>query len=963
MVWVNSVIAVAMFEWITDSPCVLCFSGAEPTQHDRRELDSRAASRVTYLTQHPHDTGQRKATHPLALSRREFATVGVPQLAIGGGESSIHRGKDRTVRAAYLSRGETTKRIAKLMRRIKSPGLTFLLSLFILINAELRAFGGITFVAGQGLVLTGADGLVLTGADGLVLTGADGLVLTGADGLVLTGADGLVLTGADAVTYTGTDGLVLTGADSSGLRSLDPELAVLLNRLPDSSAINVFVVFHQMPTDADLDALRAAGVVGGTRFHNLPMVLINARKDQVAAISALPSVRSLYSNKTFEFFTHDSREITGQSAVAADATLTARNQGLPVSGRGVTVAVLDTGIDATHPDLASGAQVVGNVRTLDFQGSAPDFTYPAVVEGLVDSDLTMGHGTFVAGVIAGNGTASGGYYGGLAPGARMLGISAGDASLFYVLSGIDYILSQRVDKNIRVVNCSFGISGVFDVHDPVNIATMIMHDAGISVVFSAGNRGDQPNSLNPYSVAEWVIGVGSGTKDRKLSSFSSRGAAGYGAYYPTLIAPGENIVSTRSAGVNVVGTAGLAGALSSQENDVANIAPANLPRYTMSSGTSFAAPHVAATIALMLEAAPQLTPDQIKRILQSAATPMLGYSRYEVGAGYLNTYAAVRKAATNARFGNFRSGLNAQGVSYSRSWLAGFSGEVAAGATYTTTFQMPQDSVFSTVQVAWVNAGAVGANLSVTLAGAAQTLNSKPAALLAGQSVQKTGVTLNDPGAGSWTITVRNTGSTTGAPQRFVGAIETLCARYSNVSDITQFSAADQQTIKRAMRTGLVVSRSGGFGPNVGVTRLDVARAVMLGAGAFVPQYLPAQPTFADVPADDNSVFVESVVNSPSGNLIGATGLYFNPQGACDRLTVAIAVVKALGLESQAQAWAGPNPGLSDWAIIPDSARGYIAVALGRNLIRPRANGFRPFDSMTRAELAWTATALQQATR
>lgn len=850
------------------------------------------------------------------------------------------------------------------MRRITSPGLTVLLSLLLLINAEIRAFAGITFVAGQGLVLTGADGLVLTGADGLVLTGADGLVLTGADGLVLTGADGLVLTGADAITYAGGDGLVLTGADSTGLRSLDPELAVLLNLLPDSSVINVFVVFHHLPTDADLDDLRAAGVVGGTRFHNLPMVMINATKSQVEAISALPSVRSLYSNKNFEFFTHDTRGITGQARVTGDAPLTARNNGLPLSGRGVTVAVLDTGIDATHPDLASGAQVIGNVRTLDFQGSAPGFIYPSVAEGMLSSDLTMGHGTFVAGVLAGGGGASGGYYGGMASGARLLGVSAGDASLFYALSGIDYILSHHVEQNVRVVNCSFGISGLFDVNDPVNIATRIMHDSGISVVFSAGNRGDQPNSLNPYSVGEWVIGVGSGTKDRKLSGFSSRGAAGYGSFYPTLIAPGENVVSTRATGVNVVGTAGLAGALSSPENDVANIEPANLPRYTMSSGTSFAAPHVAGTIALMLEAAPQLTPDQIKRILQSTATPMLGYSRYEVGAGYLNTYAAVRKAATNARFGNFRAGFNNQGVSYSRSSLTGFSGEVAPGASYTTTLQMPEDSVFSTLQVAWINADAAGANLSVTVASGSQTLTSKPASLLAGQGVQKTGVTINDPAAGSWTITVRNTGSPTSAPQRFVGAIETIRARYSNVSDIAQLSVADQQAIKRALRTGLVTARSGGFGGNATVTRLDVARALMLGAGALVPQYLSASPSFADVPDDDNAIFVESVVNSPSGNLMAATGLNFNPQGACDRLTVATAVVKALGLEQLAQAWTGTNPGVADWDLVPDSARGYVAVALNRNLIRTKGTGsFGPFDSMTRVELAWTASALQQAAR
>ena len=640
------------------------------------------------------------------------------------------------------------------MKRFTSPVLSILLSIFLLINLEIRAFAGITFIPGQGLVLTGADGLVLTGADGLVLTGADGLVLTGADGLVLTGADGLVLTGADAITFTGLDEFVLPVVNGLGLRSVDTELVALLNQLPDTSAINVFVVFHHMPTEADLDNLHAAGIIGGTRFRNLPMAIVNATKHQIATISALPSVRSLYANKTLEFLTHDTRVITGQSRISSDATLTARNNGLPVTGKGVTVAVLDTGIDSTHPDLPFGSRVVENVRTMDFQGTAPGFLYPLVVEGMVDSDLIMGHGTFVAGVVAGSGFASSGYYGGMAPGARLLGVGAGDASLFYVLSGIDYILSHRIDQNIRVVNCSFGISGLFDVNDPVNIATRMMHDAGISVVFSAGNRGDQPNSLNPYSVGDWVIGVGSGTKDRKLSGFSSRGAAGYGAFYPTLIAPGENIVSTRAAGVNLVGTAGLAGALISQQNDLSNIAFGNLLRYTMSSGTSFAAPHVAGTIALMLEAAPQLTPDEIKGILQSTASPMLGYSRYEVGAGYLNTYAAVRKAATGGRFGNFRDDIRNQGVSYSRSSLIGFSGEVAPGASYTTTFQVPADALFSTLQVLWVKPNALAGNLSVTVTNGSQTVISKPPSLLAGEGVQKSGVTLNEPRAGSWTITV-----------------------------------------------------------------------------------------------------------------------------------------------------------------------------------------------------------------
>src|SRR5918911_3902748 len=167
-----------------------------------------------------------------------------------------------------------------MMKKATSPKSAVIFLILLILHSTIPAYAGISFIPGQGVVLTGADGVVLTGADGVVLTGADGVVLTG----------------ADAFTYTGTDGVVLTGADSTGIKSVDPELALALNILPDSSAINVFVIFYRMPTDDDLNALRAVGVVGGTRFRNLPMVIVNATRSQIAAISTLPSVRSIYSN-------------------------------------------------------------------------------------------------------------------------------------------------------------------------------------------------------------------------------------------------------------------------------------------------------------------------------------------------------------------------------------------------------------------------------------------------------------------------------------------------------------------------------------------------------------------------------------------------------------------------------------------------------------------------------------------
>ena len=868
------------------------------------------------------------------------------------------------------------------MNIVTSPKVRILLALLLILQITATAFSGISFVPGQGVVLTGADGVVLTGADGVVLTGADGVVLTGADGVVLTGADGVVLTGADGVVLTGADGVVLTGADvntftrpygvvltgadSVGIRSLDPELAMIMNRLPDTSAINVFVVYHRMPTSTDLNALRAVGILGGTKFRNLPMMMVNATRRQIAAISTQPSVRTIYSNKTLEFLTHDTRVVTGQNQMLADTALTQRNGGIPLSGQGVTVAVLDTGIDATHPDLPYGTKVVQNTRVFDLM-SLPllGFMYPTVTEGLPNSDLLMGHGTFVAGVIAGNGAASGSYYGGMAPGAKLLGVSCGDASLFYVLSGIDYILSNRAAQNIRVVNCSFGVSGLFDANDPVNIASKIMHDAGIAVVFSAGNRGNQPNSLNPYSVSDWVIGVGSATKAGSLSSFSSRGQGSYGVFHPTLVAPGEAIVSARAAGINVVGTAGLAGLDAAGLNDLQVISPAHVLRYTVSSGTSFAAPHVAGTIALMLQANPQLTPDQIKLILQETATPMLGYTRYEVGAGHLNTYAAVRKAAFNTSFGRFRYLLNSSIVNLTQEALSQFSGSVAPGSSYSTHIEIPQDTVFATVQVGWVRRGGAANSLNVNLQRHGEFYQSNPeTVLLAGNHMRRTGVIVNEPAVGDWTITVTNTSnSLTGGTQNFICSIEIIRANYDAVPNINQLPESQRLALKRALRSGLITCGSGEFATSQ-ATRIEIARALALGGGARVPLYLPYSPTFADLPTDGSAVFVESLARSQGGDVLGATGGNFSPQSTADRLAVAVAAVKMLGLQQEAQSATLAVGEVTDGDSIPENMRGFVAVALRRYLMSLDETGsFRPFDPIRRGELAQTSVALQQATR
>ena len=121
-----------------------------------------------------------------------------------------------------------------------------------------------------------------------------------------------------------------------------------------------------------------------------------------------------------------------------------------------------------------------------------------------------------------------------------MGLSAGDASLIFILSGLDYLLTNGPAFNVRVVNCSFSANTVFDVNDPVNIATKMLTDNGVNVVFSAGNTGPGTGSLNPYSVAPWVISTGATDDQGRLASFSSRGEFGSPLFRPTLVAPGVN---------------------------------------------------------------------------------------------------------------------------------------------------------------------------------------------------------------------------------------------------------------------------------------------------------------------------------------------------------------------------------------------------------------------------------------
>lgn len=853
---------------------------------------------------------------------------------------------------------------------------------------DIRFPTGITATGADGITATGADGITATGADGRDIAQADGITATGADGITITGADGITATGADGQVFTiSTEGLHLTGADlvvvagaggisirgaqsftntglnalisnllaptdQSGIRSVDPELAVKLNQLTDDSNVNAVLVYHQLPTEADIADLQNAGIVGGTRFRALPFIVVTATRSQIVKVSQLSAIRSIYGNRTLSLNSEpEVRALTGVDRVWQDLELIGHNANLPLTGRNITVAVLDTGIDSTHGDLQG--RITRNIKLADTQSFGVGFNYPVNSESLANTDQVHGHGTFVAGVIAGNGSLSSGRYSGVAPNAQLVGLSAGDLTLLYVLGGFDYLLSNA-QLGVKVVNCSFSANTAFDVNDPVNVATKLLADSGINVVFSAGNTGPGAHTLNPYAVAPWVVSVGATDIKGRLANFSSRGGFASRLFRPTLVAPGVSVVSLRGSGiVNVTSTLGLAG------SDTQRLSTNELTHYTTASGTSFSAPQVAGTIALMLEANPSLSPAEIRDILQRTATPLAPYYQHEAGAGMLNAHAAVIQAAfTKRRLGAWRNTID-QGQVELINAPTHFSGTADPGANSDISVQIPENTAVASIQVAW---GPMLSTNDLDLQVFDQTgiLSAESANVnLPGLTGKRERVILNKPAAGTWRVRVRHKVSLLASSQQFVGVLEIGEARYRRLNDVGGLNPTLREDVYQSVRSFSMLPVGVRFRPEFGVKRADLAAAMVL--GARVPQYLPVKPSYQDARDLTTMLFVESVQAAPQGSLFVDVqpGGSFRPNDGVTRLAATVALVRAAGLRKEAEANAGALLPYLDADEIPSELRGYVKVAVQHGLMQANTM-FHPQTVLLRAELATALAALQR---
>lgn len=775
--------------------------------------------------------------------------------------------------------------------------------------------------------------------------------------------------------------------------TLSPLLRNKLNSVPASTNVGIVIVSFNTSNglnDSHLNILRSLGITKGIKLQNLGMIALPATAGQVRALAANSAITSIWSNDRLQYFDNQARTVAGVERVRTDSSFTNLNGGLPVSGAGnFSVVINDSGIDATHDDLKLGRNVIQNVQIVTDTETLTDFTPLFAVENVPDTDLNVGHGTHCAGIVGGTGQLSGGLYAGVAPGAKLIG--AGSGAVLFVLNalgGFEYSLANQFVYNIRVISNSYGGSGAFDPDNPINRATRLAYERNIVVVFAAGNSGPGKDTYNPYAKAPWVIGVAAGTKEGGLASFSSRGTPkedrlanadpndDYDA--PTIVAPGtgrEFDSNSAKFTAAYISTRSKTNLFANGLTDDTELPLAYLPHYTQISGTSMATPFIAGVVALMLDADSTLTPDEIKQILTQTASRMPGYEDYQVGAGYVNVYAAVDKVFHRTKnYGSFSNPIfNAKytvsgptpeqiHIDYSPAGLPG------AGSTnarnFTVQAGMSVLDVFARFDTALETGD--GNTIGILLTDPQGNKYSSGVALPVLDAPSRE-VIVQNPVSGEWLLEVRGVRGLAAVPNF---SLPTSGAAAPGPVDITikqqLFTLAPipdiqghpaQAQIETVLKSRMMdIFSNGQFRPNTNITREDFARLLWLNTP--LRQTLGATPRFSDV-SGELAALAEAVtargsnlrdyytdglsgVAVPDG-LMSANGTSFNRTGTVKRVEIAVALIRALGLDAEAKAKAGSAVTvnyngqiivLSDNADIPASLRGYVQFALDKGILQ-----------------------------
>ena len=381
------------------------------------------------------------------------------------------------------------------------------------------------------------------------------------------------------------------------------------------------------------------------------LLVLRQMQNSAVLVANSPQLTDLAADADIDHLSGDSpvrvtMSVSNQST-AADQVRAGASGGLlglgaipGVSGQGVGVAVIDSGIS---PHAALAKKVVANV---------------SFVTGDTQTADVYGHGTHVAGIIAGSGGPAVGvttlYTGGIAPGAQLVNVRVlgadGSGYTSDVIAGIDWAIANRAAYNIRVINLSLGHPVTEPAAtDPLCEEVQKAVNAGIVVVVSAGNSGkaadgspvlggitspgNSPLALTVGALNTWGTVARS---DDSVTTYSSRGPTRYDlAVKPDVAAPGNKIISLEAAGSAL-----------SAGYPVLHVAGTGSNAYMQLSGTSMAAPMVSGGVALLLQGNPALSPAQIKLALQSSATYVPDGGLVGAGAGSVNFWGARKIAAS-----------------------------------------------------------------------------------------------------------------------------------------------------------------------------------------------------------------------------------------------------------------------------------------------------------------------------
>ncbi len=557
-----------------------------------------------------------------------------------------------------------------------------------------------------------------------------------------------------------------TPARADSTATLSRPLSEWLSTAADTATFRTIVTFDTYDGLARIDTLG----VGATKLSRLPIAFATLTASQVREVAAWPETRSMWHDQQNTIYLDESVALIGADKVQ-------RGEGLrkAYSGLGIGVAVLDTGIDSTHLDLATA-------RSFAVVGDAFNEEQVVVQEGpTVD---TYGHGTHVSSTIAGSGAASAGRYKGVAPGAQIFSFKT-DAGAFlldsWILASFNWILDYNAGNPavpVRVSSNSWGCCDGEDYNpdDPVNVATKALYDSGVTVVFAASNSGG-PDTLNIYATSPWVVSVAAGTKELALATFSSRGRIddnwdrrvgqqnNSGIYRPTITAPGQDINAAKSAQAVVMASG------TDPENAF----------YTYASGTSMATPHVAGAVALMLEARPALTPQHVIDILEGTAFDLPDYEIFEVGMGHLDAHAATQ-AAEKGKI-NFPPPINGKTPQFTLTSSTPFDGTVLSstwlvrecpdttGLLNNHTFTVAPDTDAIYAEIEWADPSQL---IYLVLYDPNCQEAAVSAALLDIGSVNHRGLVVSSPLAGEWTVGVYGR---INIPTAYTGAFSTYDKR------------------------------------------------------------------------------------------------------------------------------------------------------------------------------------------